>query len=162
MADSSFDMVSQVNLQELTNAVDQTKREIGNRYDFKGTKVSIELDKEELTLVADDDMKMQQLKDVFHGKLVKRGIAIKAVQYATPEQASGGMIREKATLVNGIPADIAKDINKLIKDSKLKVRSQTMDEKIRVSGKSKDDLQKVMALVKEKELPVPIQFNNYR
>ncbi len=162
MAESSFDMVSQINMQELTNAVDQTKREIANRFDFKGTKVSIELGKEELTLVADDEGKMNQLKDVFHSKLFKRGIALKAVKYGTPEQASGGLVREKATFVNGIPKDICKDINKMIKDSKLKVKAQTLDEKIRVSGKSKDDLQKVMALVKEKDLEVPIQFNNYK
>ena len=162
MADSSFDIVSEINWQELTNAVDQAKRELGNRFDFKGSKCSLELAKEELTLVADDEMKMKQLEDIFHSKLIQRGISLKAVTYSKPEGISGGLQKKKATFVSGIPDDMCKKINAIIRDSKLKLKSQTMDQKIRVTGKKKDELQRIMAILREKELTIPLQFTNYR
>lgn len=163
MADSSFDIVSEVDFQEVTNAIDQTKREIGNRFDFKGSVSDIELKNEEMILVSDDEGKLKQLKDVLHSKLIKRGIDLKAVKYESLEQAAGQSVRQKAGFISGIPKDTAKTINKEIKDSKLKVKSQTMDEKVRVTAKSKDDLQQVMAMLKKSaKVDIPLQFTNYR
>jgi len=161
-AESSFDVVSEVNWQEVTNAIDQVQREIGTRFDFKGTKVAITLENKELTLIADDEGKLKQLKDVLDSKLIKRGIALKSVDYQKLESAFGGTVRQKAKFINGIAQEHAKKINQLIRDSKLRVRSQVVDEKVRVTGKSRDDLQDVMKLLNGAELPIPLQYNNYR
>ncbi len=161
-AESSFDVVSEVNWQEVTNAIDQVQREISTRFDFKGTKVSITLENKELTLIADDEGKLKQLKDVLDSKLIKRGIALKSVDYQKLESAFGGTVRQKAKFINGIAQEHAKKINQLIRDSKLKVRSQVIDEKVRVTGKSRDDLQDVMKLLNGADLPIPLQYNNYR
>ncbi|HRP68181.1 MAG TPA: YajQ family cyclic di-GMP-binding protein [Turneriella sp.] len=160
--DSSFDIVSETNWQELTNAIDQAQREIANRFDFKGTQVAITLEDKEMVLIADDEGKLNQLKDVVESKLIKRGIALKSVDYQKMESAFGGNVRQKATFVNGIAQEHAKKINVLIRDSKLKVRSQVEGDKVRVSGKSRDDLQAVMKLLNEAELPIPLQYTNYR
>ncbi len=162
MAEASFDIVSEINRQELTNAVDQTQREIATRFDFKGTKVAIEMNKDEIILIGDDENKLGQLKDVFESKCVKRGISLKALEYGKPEGASGGTQRQKVTFVAGIAPEHAKKIHQLIKDSGLKVRSQSMDNKVRVTGKSKDDLQAVIQLLNKADLPIPLQYNNYR
>ncbi|MDH5718203.1 MAG: YajQ family cyclic di-GMP-binding protein [Spirochaetia bacterium] len=162
MAESSFDIVSEINMQEITNAVDQAKREIANRFDFKGSKSDLTLLKEELVLLSDDEGKMKQLQDVFDSKLIKRGIPLKALQYGNIEQSAGQAVRKKATFVSGLPDDVIKKINKLIKDSKIKVKTQVMDKKIRVTGKSRDDLQQIISLLKENDLPVPLQFVNYK
>lgn len=161
-AESSFDVVSEVNWQEVANAIDQVQREISTRFDFKGTKVSITLEDKELTLIADDEGKLKQLKDVLDSKLIKRGIALKSVDYQKLEAAFGGTVRQKAKFINGIIQEHAKKINQLIRDSKLKVRSQVIDEKVRVTAKSKDDLQDVMQLLNGADLPIPLQYNNYR
>lgn len=161
-ADASFDVVSEVNWQELANAIDQVQREIATRFDFKGTKVEITLEDKELTLIADDEGKLKQLKDVLESKLIKRGIALKSVNYKKLEAAFGGTVRQKAAMINGIAQEHAKKINALIRDSKLKVKSQVTDEKIRVTGKSRDDLQAVMTLLNGANLPIPLQYNNYR
>lgn len=160
--DASFDIVSEINWQELANAVDQAQREIGTRFDFKGTKVSITMEDKELTLIADDEGKLKQLKDVLESKLIKRGIALKSVDYQKLEAAFGGTVRQKAIFINGIAQEHAKKINTLIRDSKLKVRSQVEGEKLRVTGKSRDDLQEVMKLLNGANLPIPLQYTNYR
>ncbi|GAB4440136.1 MAG: YajQ family cyclic di-GMP-binding protein [Turneriella sp.] len=161
-AESSFDIVSEMNWQELANAIDQAQREIGNRFDFKGTKVSVTLENKELILIADDEGKLKQLKDVVETKLIKRGIALKSVNYQKIESALGGTVRQKASFINGIAQEHAKKINQLIRDSKLKVRSQVEGEKLRVFGKSRDDLQAVMKLLNAADLPIPLQYTNYR
>lgn len=162
MAESSFDIVSQIDMQELSNAVDQAKREIANRFDFKGSKSEITLNKEELVLISDDEGKLNQLKDVLASKLVKREISLKAIKYEKIEPAAAQTVRQKAGFVNGIPKDDIKAINKMIKDSKLKIKTQSMDEKIRVTGKSRDDLQAVIQMLKEKDYHIPLQFENYK
>ena len=161
MADSSFDIVSEISWQELNNAVDQAKREIANRFDFKGTQCSLDLKDKELNLVADDELKLDQLKDVFHSKLVRRGIPIKVVTYLKEEGASGGTKRQKATFISGIDAEHCKKINASIKNQKFKVKSQTMDAKVRVTAKSRDELQKVISYLKKENFKVPLQFTNY-
>ena len=163
MADSSFDIVSEINHQELTNAVDQAKREIGTRFDFKGTNSEIELTKENLELSTVDEGKLKQLIDVLHSKLIKRGISLKALDYGNVETASGARVRQKATFVAGVEGDMAKKIHKLIKESPAKVKSSSMDQIIRVTGKSKDDLQKIMKLLKESDqITIPLQFKNFK
>lgn len=162
MAESSFDIVSQIDMQELSNAVDQAKREIANRFDFKGSKSEITLNKDELVLISDDEGKLNQLKDVLASKLVKRGISLKAVKYDKIEPAASQTVRQKASFISGIPKDDIKAINKMIRDTKLKVKTQAMDEKIRVTGKSRDDLQNIIQMLKEKDYPIPLQFENYK
>jgi len=163
MADSSYDIISEINKQELTNAIDQAKREISTRFDFKNSKSEIILDNESLELISDDEGKMKQLIDVVETKLIKREISLKGVVFGDLEKAQGGLVRRKATFVQGIESEMARKINKAIKKSKLKVKSQVMDQKIRVSGKSKDDLQAVMKLLKEsKEINIPLQYTNYK
>jgi len=163
MAESSFDIVSEINKQELTNAVDQAQREIATRFDFKDTDSYIEMTKEELTIGACDENKLNQLIDVLQTKLVKRGISLKALTFGKMEGASGGHVRQKITFVAGIDVENSKKIHKIIKDSGIKVKSQTMDQKVRVTGKSRDELQEVMALLKRDEsITIPLNFNNYK
>ncbi|MDH4261608.1 MAG: YajQ family cyclic di-GMP-binding protein [Spirochaetia bacterium] len=163
MADNSFDIVSEINHQELINAIDQTKRELQTRFDFKGSNANVESTKDEVTLTAEDDSKLTQLKDIFHSKLIKRGISLKALTYQTQEKAAGATARQKAKIVAGLDQENIKTINRLIKDSALKVKTQQMDQKIRVTSSSKNTLQEVMQLLKEsKDITIPLQFNNYR
>ncbi|KEZ52230.1 MULTISPECIES: YajQ family cyclic di-GMP-binding protein [Metabacillus] len=160
--DSSFDIVSKVDMPEVTNAITMTMKEIGTRYDFKGSKSSITLEKEELVLVSDDEFKMDQLKDVFISKLIKRNVATRNIDYGKIEGASGGTIRQRAKLVQGIDKDNAKKINAIIKNAGLKVKTQVQDDQVRVTGKSKDDLQQVIAAVRGADLPIDVQFINFR
>ncbi|MFE8700330.1 YajQ family cyclic di-GMP-binding protein [Cytobacillus sp. FJAT-54145] len=160
--ESSFDIVSKVELPEVTNAITATMKEITTRYDFKGSKSNVTLDKEELVLVSDDEYKLDQLKDVLFSKLIKRGVPIKNLDYSKIEGASGGTVRQRAKLVQGIDKDNAKKINTIIKNSGLKVKSQIQDDQVRVTGKNRDDLQKIIAAVKEADLTVDVQFVNYR
>jgi len=160
--ESSFDIVSKIDFSEVTNAINMAMKEIQTRYDFKGSKSDIKLEGEELVLISDDEFKMNQLKDVLFGKLVKRQVPVKNIQYGKLENASGGTVRQRAKLVQGIDRDNAKKINTLIKNSGIKVKSQVQDDQIRVSGKSKDDLQKIIALVREADLPIDVQFVNFR
>jgi len=163
MADASLDIVSEVNFQELTNAIDQAKKEILNRFDFKKSISSFDLTKSDLTLLSDDEGKMNQLKDVLNSKLIKRGISLKSLKYGKLEQAAGQSVRHKAEFVQGLDQESCKIIHKLIKDSKLKLKSQTMDQKVRVIGKSRDDLQEIMALLKASDkITVPLQFTNFK
>ncbi|WAA08677.1 YajQ family cyclic di-GMP-binding protein [Fervidibacillus albus] len=158
----SFDIVSKVDFSEITNAIQMTMKEIRTRYDFKGSKSDVTMDGDELTLISDDEYKLGQLKDVLHGKLVKRNVPIKNLQYGKIERSSGGLVRQRATIIQGIDKEHGKTINGMIKKSGLKVKSQIQDDQIRVFGKNKDDLQRVIALLKEADLSLDIQFINFR
>jgi uncharacterized protein YajQ (UPF0234 family) len=160
----SFDIVSEVDLQEADNAVNQALKEIQQRYDFKGTNSSIELDKKEKTVAveSDDEYRLKQVIDVLESKMIKRGIGLKALTYGEIEHGSRGSARQKITLQSGIDKENAKKITKLIKDSGLKVQTQIQDEQVRVTGKSKDDLQDVIQTLRDADLPFDMQFVNYR
>ncbi|MBU5211797.1 YajQ family cyclic di-GMP-binding protein [Heyndrickxia oleronia] len=160
--ESSFDIVSNVDFSEVTNAINLAMKEIQTRYDFKGSKSEISLDKEELVLISDDEFKMNQLKDVLFSKLIKRGVPVKNLDYGKLEGASGGTVRQRAKLIQGIDKENAKKINTIIKNSGVKVKSQVQDDQIRVTGKSRDDLQKIIAAVRDADLSVDVQFVNYR
>lgn len=165
MADSySFDVVSKVDMQEVDNALNQARKEIIQRYDFKGSQSSIDLKAKEfeIVLISDDEFKMKAVIDIVQSKFVKRSVPLKAMDYGTLEQASGGTVRQVIKLQNGIDKENAKLITKMIKESKLKVQSQIMEDQVRVSGKSKDDLQSAMALLRQAELKFSIQFVNFR
>ncbi|MGI1821526.1 YajQ family cyclic di-GMP-binding protein [Exiguobacterium sp. TRN 1102] len=160
--DNSFDIVSEMNLEEVKNAIQIAEKEILNRYDFKGSKSDMSLDNGDLVLISDDDYKLEQLKDVLITKLIKRGVPTKNLDYQKVENALGGTVRQRVKLKSGIDKDDAKKINNAIKESKLKVKSQIQDDQIRVTGKSRDDLQAVMQLVRDLELSVDAQFTNFR
>jgi cyclic-di-GMP-binding protein len=160
--DFSFDIVSKTEMQEVTNAVQQAQKELAQRFDFKGSKSSIELTAEEIVLVSDDEGKLRSVKDILETKLVKRGVSLKAVDYATLEQAAGGTVRQKAKIVQGIEIEKAKAIVKAIKEAKLKVQASIQSDQVRVTGRAKDDLQKAMAVVKGHDYGIPLQFTNYR
>jgi hypothetical protein len=160
--DFSFDIVSKTEMQEVTNAVQQAQKELAQRFDFKGSKSSIELTGEEIVLVSDDEGKLRSVKDILESKLVKRGVSLKAVDYATLEQAAGGTVRQKAKIVQGIEIEKAKAIVKAIKEAKLKVQASIQSDQVRVTGRAKDDLQKAMAIVKGHDYGIPLQFTNYR
>ena len=158
----SFDIVSEVNVQEVDNAVNQSKKEVAGRYDFRGSKSTIEWDHKEIVLNADDDYKIKALKDILQSKLHNRGIDITSVKFDKIEPVGGMMLKQKVSLVQGIEKEVAKDMLKKIKDSKLKVQAQIMDEKVRVTSKSIDELQNTMAFVKGAGFGIPLQFNNMR
>ena len=165
MADEhSCDIVSKVDLQEVLNAVQQTTKEISQRFDFKGSKSNVELnkDKHELTVISDDDQKLKTVLDVLQSKLVKRGISLKALQYGKIEQASGGTVRQLITLQQGIPVEKAKEIVKIIKETKMKIQAEIQKDQVRLKAKKIDDLQTVMKLLREKNLDIHIDFSNYR
>ncbi|MCK4738781.1 MAG: YajQ family cyclic di-GMP-binding protein [Deltaproteobacteria bacterium] len=159
----SFDIVSKVDTQEVDNAVNQAKKEMSQRYDFKGTKSEIEWDGEEaITLIGDDDYKLKAVTDMLQDKLVKRKISLKALDYGKIEDAAGDTKKQKITIVQGIAADKAKAIVKHIKDKKLKVQAQIQGDQLRVTGKKIDDLQTVIAALKEKSFDLDLQFENMR
>lgn len=162
MSDFSFDIVSKVDKQSLEDAVNQASREIATRFDFKNSKSSVEQTGADITIIADDDMKLKNVVDILQTKCVKRGVSLKALRFGKPEPASQGTLRQVVTVEQGIPTDKAKKLVQAIKDQRLKVSTQIQDEQLRVSSKSKDDLQKVIALVKGMELDYPVQFVNYR
>ena len=165
MADEhSFDIVCEVDMQEVTNAVSQAAKEIGQRFDFKGSKSTIDFDKGKgiITLASDDEQKMKSVIDILQTKLVKRAVALKALDYGKLEPAAGNTVRQVITLQQGIPQEKAKEIVKIIKDMKLKVNSEIQKDQVRVKAKKIDDLQVIMAHLKEKDLGVHIQFSNYR
>lgn len=158
----SFDIVSKTDMQEVANAVQQAQKELAQRFDFKGSKSEIQLASDELTLVSDDEGKLRSLKDIMEGRLVKRNVSLKALEYAKLEDAALGTVRQKAKIVQGIESEKAKAIVKAIKDAKVKVQASIQSDQVRVTGRSKDDLQRAMALVKEKDFGIPLQFTNYR
>ena len=161
-ADNSFDVVCKIDMQEVTNGLDQARREIDNRYDLKGTKNEILLEKTDITLTSADDMKLKAVTDILQSMLHKRGVPLKALTYGKVETGSGGVLRQKIGLQQGIPIDKAKEIVRLIKDTKIKVQAAIQEDQIRVSGKSLDDLQKVMGLLRERDLGIALQFTNRR
>lgn len=165
MADTfSFDIVSDVNMQEVDNAVNQARKEIGQRYDFKDSKSAIELNQKEkkLTLISDDDFKLKSVLDILQTKLIKRGVPVKAIDYGPVEPAANSTVRQILTLRVGIGKEDARLIVKMIKETKRKVQAQIMDDQVRVSGKNKDDLQAVMAMLRAADLKFAMQFTNYR
>jgi cyclic-di-GMP-binding protein len=161
-SESSFDVVSRIDQQELDNALNQARREIETRFDFKHSKTSIESDGKKITVVSDDEMKMRNVIDILQGKATKRGIDIKAFEIGEIEPAAGATVRRIITLRSGIPKDKSKALMEKIKALKLKVNAQYQDEQIRVTGKSRDDLQKVIAELKAMSFELPLQFVNYR
>lgn len=160
--EASFDIVSKMDMQELNNAIQQAEREIETRFDFKGSKSSIALEKEELVIVSDDEFKLKNVLDILQGKMVKRGVPIGNLDYGKVEPASLGTVRQRIKLKQGIDQDAAKKINVMIRDSKLKVKSQIQGDQIRVTGKSRDDLQKVIQMLRAADVGVELQFTNYR
>ncbi|HEX9776794.1 MAG TPA: YajQ family cyclic di-GMP-binding protein [Geopsychrobacteraceae bacterium] len=158
----SFDIVSKVDMQEVDNAVNQAVKEIEQRYDFKGTHNELKLEKDGLTILAADDYKLQAIREILIGKLVRRNVSPKCFDYGKEEPASAGTVRQKAAIVQGISKEKGKEIVKLIKETKLKVQAQIMEEQVRVSGKKIDDLQEVMQLLKSKDLDIELQFENMR
>ena len=160
--DFSFDVVSKTDMQEVQNAVLQAQKELAQRFDFKGSKSSIEFAAEELTLVSDDEGKLVSLKDILETKLVKRKVSLKSLDYGKIEPAAGGTVRQKAKIVQGIESEKAKAIVKAIKDAKLKVQASIQSDQVRVTSRNKDELQRAIALVKDKDFGIPLQFTNYR
>ncbi|HWQ95248.1 MAG TPA: YajQ family cyclic di-GMP-binding protein [Gammaproteobacteria bacterium] len=157
----SFDIVSEINMHELTNAVDQTNREISTRFDFKGTGAEVEQAKNVLTLHADNEFQIKQIMDILRGKLVKRSIDLECLEEGKIE-ASGSKALQKNTLRQGIDAETAKKVSRLIKDSKLKVQTAIQGEQVRVTGKKRDDLQDVIALLRNAKVGLPLQYINFR
>jgi uncharacterized protein YajQ (UPF0234 family) len=162
MADSSFDIVSSVNLQEVKNAIAQAMKEIQTRFDLKGSGSSLELQGEEIAVASSDEFKLKAVRDVLEERLVKRGVPLKALTYGNVDQALGATVRQRITLQKGIPTDKAREIVKLIKGAKLKVQAAIQGDQLRVSGKNKDDLQGVIRLLKGIDLGIDMQFTNYR
>ncbi len=160
---ASFDVVSEIDMQEVRNAVDQATREVANRYDFKGTNSSIDLGASEITLASVSEDRLTALRQVLEEKLVKRKVSLKAVDYGKVEEASGGTARQVVSLVAGISREKATDINKFIKALGLKgVQSQVQGEQLRVNGKKRDDLQSAIAALREHDFGIPLQFSNFR
>lgn len=159
----SFDVVSEVDAQEVRNAVDQAARELSTRYDFKGTNSSVELGETELTLRSSSEDRLKAARQVLEEKLVKRKVSLKAFDFGKVEEAAGATARQVATIQAGISSDKAKEVNKLIKGLGLKgMQSQTQGDQVRVTSKKRDDLQAVMAALKEADLGIPLQFENFR
>ena len=158
----SFDIVSEVNQVEVRNAVDQANREIGTRFDFKGSDARVEYDGKALTLFADDDFKLKQVTDILVAKLAKRQVDIRALDYGSIEKISGSKVKQAVTVRTGVAQDLAKKIVKLVKDSKLKVQAAIQGEAVRVSGTKKDELQSTIALVKKSITDFPLQYQNFR
>lgn len=164
MADPSFDVVSEVAMPEVVNAVAQTQKEVSQRFDLKGTAAGLELKEKErqIVLTANDDFGLRAVNDVLQGKLVKRSVPLKSFVYGKPEPAAKGTARQVVTIQQGIETEKAKEIVKAIKDAKLKVQAAIQGDQVRVTGKKRDDLQAVIALLKGKDFGLPLQFTNYR
>ncbi|MHB1652772.1 MAG: YajQ family cyclic di-GMP-binding protein [Desulfitobacteriaceae bacterium] len=160
--DSSFDIVSQLEMPEVTNAVHQAQKEMEQRFDFKNSKSSITLEEERIVLISDDEFKLRNVVDILEAKLVKRQVSLRALDYGKIQSAAGDKVRQEAKLVQGISQEKAKEINKIIKDSKIKVISTIQGDQLRVSGKNKDDLQAIMSLLRQADFGIELQFINYR
>ena len=161
-AENSFDIACKIDMQEVTNALDQARREVSTRYDLKGSKCEITLEETDITVLAPDDMKVKALVDILQSRLHKRGVPLKALTYGDVEQASGGALRQKISLQQGIPIERAREIVRLIKDTKIRVQASIQEDQVRVAGKNRDDLQKIIALLRDKDLGIALQFTNYR
>ena len=161
-AENTFDIVCKIDMQEVANALDQTRREVETRYDLKAAKNEITLDKQDIVVLSADDMKLKAVVDILQSKLHKRGVPLKALTYGTVEDAAGSTKRQRITLQQGIPIEKAKEIVRLVKDSKIKVQASIHEDKVKVAGKNRDDLQKIIAMVREKDLGIAVAFDNYR
>ena len=161
-AENSFDIACKVDMQEVANAINQATREIETRYDLKGSKNEIKQEKMDILIASGDEMKLKAVVDILQSKLHRRGIDLKALTIGDPEPAAGATLKQKITLQDGIPIEKAKEIVRLIKDSKIRVQASIQEKQVRVAGKNRDDLQAVIALVKGKDLGVALQFTNYR
>jgi len=164
MAENSFDIVSRVDIQEVSNAVQQAMKEISQRFDFRGSKSTIDLDrsKDELSIVSDDEYKLKSVIDILQSKLIKRKVPIKSLEYGKVESSFSGTVKQTVKIQQGVPAEKGKEIVKLIKNAKLKVQAEIQQDQLRVRAKKKDDLQAVIALLKEKDLDIHLEFVNYR
>lgn len=160
--ENSFDVVSQVDMQEVDNAVNQAVKEMSTRFDFKGSKSSITISEEKLLITGDDEFKLKNVKDILEQKLVKRGISLQALVYGKPEKASGETVRQKVDLIQGIDRDKAREMTKMVKESKIKAQVTVQEDQLRVSAKNRDDLQSVIKLLQGHDFGLPLQFVNYR
>jgi len=160
--DNSFDIVSKTDYAEVTNAINQTMKEVSQRFDFKGSHAKVELQGKELILSAEDETKLRNMNDILQSKLVKRGVSLKALDYQKIEPAAGGTVRQTVKIQQGIPIEKAKEVVKYIKDSRLKVQASIQGETVRVSGKDRDTLQDVIAKLKAKDFGIDMKFDNYR
>lgn len=160
--DCSFDVVSEVDIQEVDNAVNQAIKEIGTRYDFRGSKSEISLEGDTIKLIGDDEYKLGAVVDVLKGKMVKRNVSIKNLEFGKVEAASGATVRQLVTIKKGISQENAKKVTKAIKNMKIKVQASIQGDQVRVSGKDKDDLQAVIQMLKNLDVPVELQFTNFR
>jgi uncharacterized protein YajQ (UPF0234 family) len=159
---NSFDIVSEVDRAEITNAINQTVKEVRQRFDFKGSTATVALEANELILTAEDETKLRNMNDIFQQKLVRRGVPLKALSYGNVDQAGGGTVRQKVQIQQGIPQEKAKEVVRFIKDSKAKVQASIQGDIVRVSGKDRDTLQGVIAELKGKDFGINMQFSNYR
>lgn len=159
---NSFDVTSKVDHAEVTNAINQTTKEIGQRFDFKGSKAAVALEANELVLTAEDETKLRNMNDILQQKLVRRQVPLKALEYGKVEPAAGGTVRQKVALQQGIPQEKAKEIVRFIKDSKAKVQAAIQGDMVRITGKDRDTLQDVIAKLKGKDFGIDMQFTNYR
>jgi uncharacterized protein YajQ (UPF0234 family) len=160
--ENSFDIVSKTDYAEVTNALNQTIKEVSQRFDFKGSKATVELADKDLILSAEDETRLRNMNDILQGKLIKRGISLKALDYQKIEPAAGGTVRQTVKIQQGIPIEKAKEIVKFIKDSKLKVQASIQGETVRISGKDRDTLQEVIGKLKATDFDIDMQFDNYR
>ncbi len=160
--ENSFDITSKIDYAELKNAMNQTSKEVGQRFDFKGSNAAVELVEKDLVMSAEDDTRLRNMNEIFQSKLIKRSIPLKALAYEKVEAASGGTVRQKVKIQQGIPTDKAKEIVKYLKEEKVKVQASIQGETVRVSGKDRDALQEVIALLKTKDFGIDMQFDNFR
>ncbi len=160
--ENTFDIVSKIDLTEVTNAINQALKEVGQRFDFKGSKSEISLEENDIVLISDDDFKLKSLTEILESKLVKRNVPLKGLTYGKVEPAAGSTVRQHVTLQQGIPTDKAKEIVKFIKDTKVKVQPSIQGDSVRVSGKDRDVLQDVIAKLKTQDFGIDMQFTNYR
>ena len=163
MAENTFDIVSKVDLQEVSNAIQNALKEVHTRFDLKNTKSDIQMEgKDALVLTSSDDYKLKAVNDILQSKLVKRGVPLKALTYGSVEPAAGSTVRQRITMQQGIPTEKAKEIVRIIKDSKKKVQASIQGDTVRVSGKDRDTLQEIIALLRQKDFGIDMQFTNYR
>lgn len=160
--ENSFDIACKVDMQEVNNAVHQTLKEIRQRFDFKDSKTRIDIEKEQIVILTENEFRLRNIIDIMESRMFKRGVPIKALSYEKIEDAAQSMIRQRISIQQGIPTEKAKEIIKLIKELKLKVQGQIQEDQVRIFGKNKDDLQVVIKMLKEKDLGIEMQFINYR
>lgn len=159
---NTFDIVSEVDRAEISNAINQTMKEVHQRFDFKGSKAEVVMEKEELVLTGEDETRLRNMNDILQQKLVRRGVPLKALSYGKVEPAAGGTVRQHVSIQQGIPQEKAKEIVKFVKDTKVKVQASIQGDIVRVSGRDRDTLQDVIAKLKAKDFGINMQFTNYR